>query len=811
MQKISKNIILVYITLFIISCSQKVPKTARNIEDFNKDWTFSLDSTTLGIEKPNFDDSKWRKIKLPHDWSIEGNFDEKNPAGYGGGALPGGIGWYRKIFTVPESARGKAVFIDFDGIYKNSEVWINGTYLGKRPNGYISFRYELTPYLGYGAQKNVIVVKADNSKQPYSRWYSGSGIYRNVWLTTTDKIHVDYMGTYITNPEVSEASASVLVKTTLKNDSEVDQKIKLKTILYDAEGKEVSQTSSENILAKGAKMEYAQNLKLDKPNLWSIESPYLYKALSLVEKDGQVVDSYETTFGIRFFEFDKDKGFSLNGKNIKIKGVCNHHDLGCLGAAVNTRAMERQLEIMKKMGVNGIRTTHNPPAPELLDLCDRMGFIVMDEAFDMWKKKKTDFDYHLDWDQWHKRDLEDQILRDRNHPSVFLWSIGNEVSEQWGGDTTAGIIAKELAAIVKNLDKTRPITAACNEVTKSNTLISSGALDIIGTNYSHEKIDTLQKMFPGQKFIGTETNSSLMTRGQYDFPADSIRLWPARWDLPVQNANTDLTCSSFDNCKAPWGATHDEMWKITQKNAYFSGMYIWTGFDYLGEPTPYRWPARSSYFGIVDLAGFPKDAFYFYQSQWTTQPVLHLLPHWNWSEGQTLDVWAYYNNADEVELFINGISQGIHKANKDHLHAAWKVKYQAGELKAISRKGGKEVLSTSRFTARKAAKIVLEADRSTIKADGKDLSFITVKVVDKEGNLVPNADNLVSFSTEGAGALIAVDNGAQASMESFKASFRKAYKGLCLAVLQSQESAGKITLKASAEGLEGATIEVSTK
>ena len=495
--RIHARLLTLLVTVFLLSVLpiHANPRPGKTIK-FNADWRFHLGDVSNG-QAPELDDSKWRALNLPHDWSIEGEFDEKNPAGIGGGALPGGVGWYRKTFNVPEGDKGKLVFIDFDGVYRNSEVWINGHYLGKRPYGYISFRYELTPYLRFGGQKNVIAVKADNSQQPNSRWYSGSGIYRNVWLTVTDKVFVDHWGTYLTTPEVSEQTARINLKTRVRNTTESDAPVTFTTIMSDAGGREVARARSEDIIAKGSQSEIVQDLTVKSPVLWSIDNPYLYKAVSRVRRNGQVVDTYETPFGIRYFAFDREKGFFLNGKRVKINGVCNHHDLGALGAAVNTRALERQFEMLKAMGVNGIRTSHNPPAPELLDLTDRMGFIVMDEAFDMWKKEKTKFDYHLDWDEWHKRDLEDLVLRDRNHPSIFMWSIGNEISEQWGGDPAAGIIGKELSGIVRSLDKTRPITAAINFVDEKNTLISNGDLDLVGINYAHDKIPQLPKLFPG--------------------------------------------------------------------------------------------------------------------------------------------------------------------------------------------------------------------------------------------------------------------------------------------------------------------------
>jgi len=776
---------------------------------FNKDWLFYLGDAS-GAESPDFDASQWRKLNLPHDWSIEAEFNKSNPAGTGGGALPGGLGWYRKTFSIAATDKGRSVWIDFDGVYRNSEVWINGHYLGKRPYGYSSFEYELTPYLNYGDAKNVIAVKVDNSKQPNSRWYSGSGIYRNVWLTVTDKILVDHWGTYITTPQVSAQSATVNVKTKIRNQLSSLHPVMLTTTVVNAAGARVGRAVSKEELHPDSVSEVSQEITFKEPILWSVDKPYLYKAISEVEAGGKVVDRYETPFGVRHFNFDRDKGFSLNGTPMKINGVCDHHDLGALGAAINTRALERQLEILKGMGVNGIRTSHNPPAPELLDLADRMGFIVMDEAFDMWKIEKTRFDYHLDWDQWHKRDLEDMLLRDRNHPSVCIWSIGNEIPEQWGNNPEAGPRARELAGIVKELDKTRPITSACNNVDEKNPIITSGALDLVGTNYAHTRMGDFLKMFPDRPIIGTETVSSLATRGHYDMPSDEIRRWPHKWDEDFKGGNPDLTCSAYDNCSAPWGSTQEETLKQVKKYDFFAGQFIWTGFDYIGEPTPYPWPARSSYFGIVDLAGFPKDTYYLYQSEWTKKPVVHLLPHWNWKPGQTIDVVAYFNT-DEVELFLNGKSLGTKRKTGDELHVTWHVPFEAGTLKAVGRTGGKVILTDEVKTAGEPAKIVLTADRNAIRADGSDLSFVTVKVLDKNGVVVPNADNLVRFQLTGPASIAGVDNGSETSMESFKADHRKAFNGLCLAIIQSKEAPGRITLKATSEGLEGAAVVIVSK
>jgi len=805
--RLSKIFILICLGLNFAINAQSLK--VRSVENFCNDWKFHLGDIANGND-PALKDDDWRKLDLPHDWSIEGEFSKDHPATPGGGALPGGIGWYRKSFFVPESEKEKLFFIDFDGIYRNSEVWINGNYLGKRPYGYISFRYELTPYLKFG-DKNVIAVKVDNSQQPNSRWYSGSGIYRNVWLTKTNKIYVDHWGTFITTPSVNENFAKVSIQIKVRNVFDKAVPIKVITEIFDSKNKKVGEVESQSNLNANSLIELHQEVEIKNLELWSIEKPNLYKAISIIESEGKQFDDYETIFGIRTFEFNAEKGFFLNGKQVKIKGVCNHHDLGCLGAAINERALERQLEILKNMGVNAIRTSHNPPAPELLNLCDRMGFIVMDEAFDMWKTKKTEFDYALDWDKWYKRDLEDMILRDRNHPSVIIWSIGNEVMEQWIRDDSIGIVlTKELTKIVKNLDSTRPVTAACNGPEPENPLIKANVLDLIGFNYHQHLFEDFPKTYPNKKFIATETTSALATRGHYDMPSDSIRRWPKRWDLPLTEGNPDNTCSAYDNCSAPWGSTHEETWKIIKKHDFLSGMFIWTGFDYLGEPTPYSWPSRSSYFGIVDLAGFPKDVYYMYQSEWTDKPVLHVFPHWNWKEGQLIDVWAY-TNCDEVELFLNGKSMGTKRKTGDDIHLMWRLKFTPGILKAVGRKDGKEILTREIKTADKPYKIFLEADRNVIKADGKDLSFVTVKILDKDGTLVPYADNLVNFEITGEGKIAGVDNGSQTSHEPFKANYRKAFNGLCLAVIQSNGKAGKIKLTAKSENLLPASIEIEAK
>jgi beta-galactosidase len=811
---IGKNILYALMLFLFASVSfyADAQTPIRDIQDFDNNWKFHPGNAD-DAKDISFNDASWRSLNLPHDWSIELPFDSTSPTGNGGGALRGGIGWYRKTFTMPALSKSKHVFIDFDGVYMNSEVFINGHSLGVRPNGYISFRYELTPYLKSGDEKNIIAVKVSNDPQPNSRWYSGSGIYRNVWLVTTNDVFIDHWGTYINTPKVNDNEAAVTVNVSITDASKSAPNISLTTVIYDAVNKEVGRQSGNNFIKDGNV--FPQHFTVPHPHLWSLEDPYLYKAVTQVIIQGKTIDEYTTTFGIRYFNFDVDKGFSLNGKPVKIIGVCDHHDLGCLGTAINTRALQRQLEILKGMGINGIRTSHNPPAPELLELCDKMGFIVMDEAFDMWKKEKNPYDYHLYWDEWHKKDLEDQVLRDRNHPSVFIWSIGNEIPEQGGGkneeDTSGRSIARELASIIHSLDTTRPITSALNDPWPGNEIYKSGALDLVGFNYNQRAYKNFPKSFPGKKFIATETVSAIATRGHYDMPSDSIRRWPSRWDKPLENGNADLTCSDYDNCSVPWGSTQEETLKELLKYDFASGMFIWTGFDYIGEPTPYPFPARSSYFGIVDLAGFPKDTYYLYQSLFTNKDVLHIFPHWNWKTGQTIDVWAYYNHADEVELFLNGKSLGVKKKTGDDMHVMWRVTYEPGTIKAVSRKDGKVVLTREIKTTGAPAKISLSADRSNIHADGKDLSFITVTVVDKDGNMVPDAGNLIKFSVSGDGFIAGTDNGCETDLTSFKSSERKAFNGLALAVIQSNGEAGNINLTATSDGLSPASIDIQTK
>ena len=815
---LKKNIFT--IILFLLTT---LSATARERKCFDEGWLFIL-ADSAQMSQANYNDTRRRRLDLPHDWAIEGDFLPSNPSGAGGGALPGGVGWYRKHFTVGQADRH---FIEFDGVYMNATVYINGHRLGTRPYGYSSFEYEITPYVKPDAD-NVVAVRVDNSDQPNSRWYSGCGIYRHVWFTSTSEQCVAHWGVYAE----TDAKGLVKVTTTIDPGKSHAPQPEIRHTVYDPNGKTVA-------ISKWTTQTTA-TMRVSRPKLWSVSTPAVYTIKTeLRDASRRVIDTYETTTGFRSFKFDPQKGFSLNGVPMKINGVCEHHDLGCLGAAINEDAIHRKLTILKEMGVNAIRCSHNPPAPELLNLCDTMGLIVMDESFDMWRRKKTQNDYARFFDEWHERDLADLILRDRNHPSILMWSIGNEVLEQWSSaeaDTLtleqanlilnaghdASTLAKEgelsvnslltrhLAEIVRRYDTTRPITAGCNEPAPGNHLFKSGAIDIIGFNYHHQWVKDVPKNFPGKPFIFSETVSALQTRGFYMMPSDTIYVAPKEWWMPYSDPS--FKCSAYDNMHASWSSTHEETWDVVKHNDFVGGQFIWTGFDYIGEPTPYAFPARSSYFGIIDLAGFPKDTYYMYQSEWTDRPVLHLFPHWNWIEGQTIDMWCYYNQADEVELYINGRSQGVRrKADSHQYHVMWRVTFEPGEVKVVARKDGQEVRSQVIKTAGAPHHIRLTTDRTTIDANGKSLAFVTVEVVDKDGNLCPNAEHEIFFDVQGKATIAGVDNGCQTSMERFKANHRKAFYGKCLVVLQSAKTAGDAVLTAKSADLKSATLKLNVQ
>ena len=810
--------------------------SARESQLFDKGWLFTL-ADSAGMEQVNYVDINWRHLDLPHDWAIEGDFSPANPSGASGGALPGGIGWYRKHFSVNPKEKNKRYVIAFDGVYMNATVYVNGHKLGTRPYGYSSFEYDITPYINKVGD-NVVAVRVNNSDQPNSRWYSGCGIYRHVWLKKSAESYITQWGQYVSTTPQGEVK--------IKVDAHVagGKKMTVRHTILDAAGK---------VVAKGVGGE-TQTLKVTHPHLWNIGDGYLYTVKSELLVGGKVMDTETTKTGFRDIKFDAQKGFFLNGKNMKINGVCEHHDFGCLGAVVNEDAMHRKLTILRDMGVNAIRSSHNPPAPELLNMCDSMGLLVMDESFDMWRRKKSQNDYARFFDEWHQRDLSDLVKRDRNHPSVFMWSIGNEVLEQWsnaaadtlsleqanlilnaGHDASTlahgnelsvnSLLTQHLAEIVRQYDpwgSTRPITAGCNEPDPNNHLFKSGALDVIGFNYHHQWVKDVPQNFPGKPFIFSESVSALQTRGYYMMPSDSVYKAPVEWWLPYTDPS--FMCSAYDNMHASWSSTHEETWDVVKHNDFVGGQFIWTGFDYIGEPTPYAYPARSSYFGIIDLAGLPKDSYYMYQSEWTQKPVLHLFPHWNWLPGQTIDMWCYYNQADEVELFINGKSQGIRKKTvygaqnegdayrkSTEYHVMWRVAFQPGEVKVVARKDGKEIASLTIKTAGAPHHLVLKETYQGTLAHGtsEPTTFVEVNVVDKDGNLCPNATNQVFFSVEkspsaaSAPVILGTDNGCQTSLERFTDPHRKAFFGKCVVVIK-----GKGTLKAQAVDLTSASLDL---
>ena len=859
------------------------PLSAREHRSFDRGWLFTLSDSTE-MYQPSYSDGHWRRLNLPHDWAIEGDFSPSNPSGASGGALPGGIGWYRKHFSLSPDEKYDRFTITFDGVYMNSTVYINGHKLGTRPYGYSTFEYDLTPYI-YKKGDNVIAVKVDNSDQPNSRWYSGCGIYRHVWLTKTlKKAYIPQWGQYVATTPKGDVKVKVDFHA---NGSRM--KLSIRNTIYDAAGKVVARSQGTQ----------SQQLKVRKPHLWSIGKGYLYTVKSELVVNGRVVDTATTQTAFRDVRFDARKGFFLNGENMKINGVCEHHDFGCLGAALNEDALHRKLTILRDMGVNAIRSSHNPPAPELLNMCDSIGIMVMDESFDMWRRKKSNGDYARFFDEWHQRDLSDLVKRDRNHPCIIMWSIGNEVLEQWSdaaadtlsleqanlilnaghdastlahGDELSvnSLLTRHLADIVKKYDPwgARPVTAGCNEPDPKNHLFKSGAIDVIGFNYHHQWVKDVPKNFPNKPFIFSESVSALQTRGYYRMPSDSIYTAPVEWWLPYTDPS--FKCSAYDNMHASWSSTHEETWDVVKHNDFVGGQFIWTGFDYIGEPTPYAYPARSSYFGIIDLAGLPKDSYYMYQSEWTKKPVLHLFPHWNWLPGQQIDMWCYYNQADEVELFINGKSQGIRKkkvhgegngaaanavsanaANagafdrSTEYHVMWRVIFEPGEVKVVARKQGREISSQTIKTAGPPHHLVLKktyqntlasavqtpsgvpadlqsctptpsgvpADlQSAVKKGSTSLpgdlqspssptTFVEVNVVDKDGNLCPNAENEIYFSS--TAEILGTDNGNQTSLERFTDPKRKAFFGKCIIVLR-----GHGTLRAESIDLQQATIKL---
>jgi beta-galactosidase len=795
-------------------------------ESFDVGWKFYR-GDSAGAEAPDFLDAEWRSLDLPHDWSIEGPFDEKELSSYCGAYLPTGIGWYRKSFPLPDAYKDKKVAIEFDGIYQLSEVWINGQYLGKRPYGYVPFFYDLTPHVKFG-RKNLIAVKVDNSHQTNCRWYSGSGIYRHTWLLSTNKVHVAHWGTFVSAEQVSKEAATLRVRTRVSNEGETATRCTLATSLVDRDGNTVESAEAVRDVGAGEEHEFIQQVKVSTPRLWSVADPYMYSMRSAVRTRPGVADEYETPIGIREAVFDADRGFVLNGERVKLNGVCLHHEAGCVGAAVPERVWERRLEILKEMGCNAIRTSHNPYAAEFLDLCDRMGFLVMNEAFDEWKVPKGQIGpngYSKYFDEWYERDVQNFVRRDRNHPCVVIWSAGNEIGDQGSRQGTETLQA--LLKVFHTEDPTRMVTAGCDHIhsepaSEAATPEFLALLDVVGYNYvdrwrdRREKYYSIDRLaFPQRRFVGTESEAMGGIRGEYPdlFGAEAART--RSFFQFLQGRNVDV----------------EQLWKFVSTYDYVAGDFMWTGIDYLGEA---RWPMKGSSSGVIDMCGFKKDGFYFYQSQWTEKPVLHLFPHWNWQgkEGHVIPV-SCFTNCDTVELFLNGRSMGVKgfefprlgmeerwgnlperaKALRTtaDLHLSWDVPYEVGSVKAVGSNDRKIVATEEISTTGQGAAIKLVSDRESIAADRRDVAHVSVKIVDDKGRIVPTADNEVALEIEGAGALVGTDNGDPASHADYRANRRKAFNGLCLAIVRSNGQVGEMLVRAISPGLQSAQTVIAGK
>ena len=800
-------------------------QTSRVVTPFDKDWRF-VQADPAKAQTPGFNDRSWRKLDLPHDWSIEGENREDNPGGGSIGYFPTGKGWYRKTFDVPGYSKNKMYSVEFDGVYMNSTVWINGHELGTWPYGYSSFSYDLTPYLK--ARGNVIAVRVDNSQQTNSRWYTGSGIYRHVRLVATDPVHFEKWGVFVSTDSVSGDEAVLRIRSSVLNEGKSD--LLDATLVYslsDANGTLISARSRKISVLKGQKTGDEIQLPVADVRVWDTEDPYLYTLQARLSTAGREIDLVEIPVGIRTAEYDVDRGFLLNGKPVKMYGVNLHHDGGAVGAAVPERVWERRIEILKSGGCNAIRTAHNPPAPEFLDLCDKHGMLVMDEAFDQWAAGKNDHDYHVVFDEWHVRDLYAMVARDRNHPSVVMWSIGNEIPDQ---STAAGpALAREMVALCHELDPTRLVTAG-NDNIASNTpateeYLAAYADDIIGYNYPDRWRTRRELMYaidkaahPERRVVGTETGGYGGTRGVYNLPGFIPENAPA-------SARNNAAPARFGRMGSLVGSNVidvERRWVFNKAYDYVIGDFMWTGIDYYGET---RWPSRGAGSGYLDNCGFKKDGYWFFKSLWSEEPVLHLLPHWNWrgNEGKIIQV-ACFTNMDEVELFVNGKSYGRksteyprkgvelgwnrygpdkHYATTGDLHLVWDVEYQPGEIKAVGVRNGQtyeEVIRTTGAPARLRATV----DRPSFKAEPGDVAHITVEVLDADGNVCPNADNLVNFKVSGA-KLIGVESGNMADLGSVKASSRKAFSGLCLGIVAADRK-GTVTVTVESDGLQPSTV-----
>jgi len=812
MNKISVYILSFVLGIFLFACQSPEMRVNRVRTSLDFDWRF-IQEDVGGAEAINFNDSQWRQLDVPHDWSIEGSYDEANPSGIRGAFLPAGIGWYRKSLSIEEFEADDKFFVEFDGVYMNSDVWINGQHLGKRPYGYISFSYDLTPYLKKG--KNVLAVRVDHSKAPSGRWYTGSGIYRHVWLTRTKNVYVPQWGTFVTTPVANENEAEVNLDIKIKNESGVKCKALVRSIILDEQGDEV--TVNETIVKLVDAVNLSQQFKVHSPKLWSPEQPYMYSIISHVLVDNKVVDQYTTPLGIRSIELKGGKGFFLNGQSIKFKGLSNHHDAGPVGAAVPDDVLYKRLKLLKEMGCNALRTTHNPFSPTFYNMCDTMGFMVMDEIFDGWLKPKAKHDYGHYFAEWWQRDLSDCIKRDRNHPSVVMWSIGNEVP-----DFTA---EQQLTVVdfLKKLDKTRPITQGRGH--------SSPHTDMAGFNGNGEckgVLEAYHEEHPDKAIVGTEMTHTLQTRGVY-----RSQTWyrtkdnPAPWEKPVhfkrlepkvykiphlteEEVFTGITKkyqSSYDNSIVRIGVRDD--WNRVEEYDFYTGNFRWTGFDYLGES--FGWPARTANFGIIDLAGFPKDHYYLYQSLWSDKPMVHLLPHWTHPGKEEVEIpVVVYTNCQSAELFLNGQSLGEKTMGKER-QLVWMVPYEGGEITAVAKTHKGEVVKKTFRTAGEAAQLKLIADKETVKANRTDVVHFNAQICDKEGVMLPDANDLIEFEISGPAKLLGVENGDILDLSAHKVPARKVFKGKCLLLLQTTDATGIIEVIATSNQLKSGRIRVKVE
>ncbi|BAV05194.1 beta-galactosidase [Filimonas lacunae] len=785
-----------------------------------KNWKFTKGDVSNAAEQ-QFNDAAWQTVTVPHDWAIYGPFGQDNDkqnvaitqngekaasvkSGRTGGLPFIGTGWYRTHFTVPQFGAGKKVSIIFDGAMSNAVVYVNGQKAGNWAYGYNSFHLDVTKLLLPG-KENTLAVRLENQSES-SRWYPGAGLYRNVHVVVTDDIHIPVWGTYVTTPVIENGFAKVNLKTQVEIPGNTFKPLVLVTEIRDNKGQVVSKAS--NNLTTLDQFQFSQDFGVDKPELWSPETPTLYTAVSKLYDGQELKDEYTTTFGIRTIKYEAVKGFSLNGQVRKFKGVCNHHDLGPLGAAINVSALRRQLEILKDMGCDAIRTSHNMPAPELMQLCDELGFMVMAESFDEWKTPKVKHGYSQYFSEWAEKDIVNLVHSNRNHPSVIMWSIGNEVPDQ--GAPGGNKLAKWLQDICHREDPTRPVTVGMDRIDDAITKNFAAVLDIAGFNYKPHRYAEANSKLPQGFIMGTETASTISSRGVYKFPVEKKQV----------TADADNQCSSYDLNYCYWSQVPDDEFVKQDDLQYVIGEFVWTGFDYLGEPTPYdeKWPSHSSYFGIVDLAGIPKDRFYLYRSRWNpTQQTLHILPHWTWPgrEGQITPVFVY-TNYPSAELFVNGKSAGKRTkdttTNQSRYRLMWNdVVYQPGSLRVVAYDAnGKAIAEETVTTAGKPHHVELVPEKKTIKADGKELAFFTAKVVDAKGNLCPDADNLLQFTVKGAGTYRAVANGDAANTELFHLPQMHVFKGMLTVIAQSTEEAGNLTMEVKAAGIKGASATVTT-